>query len=148
MKMNRIRWAGHVWRMLNNMPAKIVLDSQPYSDGIRNVRPKIRWIDGVLKDLKSLGVRNEKSAALDRSKWRRSCRRPRPYQVCMYSVYIYLPPLFVHLSFHKFVHCLVKLTKFSSTKIGTKSKIDPIKICIIANRCVVIPLVLTLIKVK
>jgi hypothetical protein len=29
----------------------------------------MRWIDGILKDLKALGVRNKKSAALDRSKW-------------------------------------------------------------------------------
>jgi hypothetical protein len=29
LKMNRLRWAGHVWRMPNNMLAKISLDSQP-----------------------------------------------------------------------------------------------------------------------
>jgi hypothetical protein len=41
-KMNRLRWAGHVWRMPNNMPAKIALDSQPYNDQKRRGRPKTR----------------------------------------------------------------------------------------------------------
>ncbi len=46
--------AAHVWRMPNNIPAKIALDSQPYSDGRRKRRSKTRWIDGVLEDLKAL----------------------------------------------------------------------------------------------
>ncbi len=41
-------------------------------------RSKTKWIGGVLEDLKTLKVRNEKSAAVDRSKWR-SCSRPSPY---------------------------------------------------------------------
>jgi hypothetical protein len=54
--------------MPNNMPAKIALDSQPYNDQERRERPKTRWIDGVLKDLKALGVRNKKSAAFHLAK--------------------------------------------------------------------------------
>jgi hypothetical protein len=40
--------------MPNNIPAKIAMDGQPYSDGRRKKRSRTRWIDGVLEDLKAL----------------------------------------------------------------------------------------------
>jgi hypothetical protein len=45
------------------MLVKIAFDKWACSDGNSRVHPKVKWIDGVLKDLKALGVRDEKSAA-------------------------------------------------------------------------------------
>jgi len=66
----RLRWAGHIVRMEDNLPCKkITLDKQ---EGRRRVgRPNLRWMDGVIRDAERLGVRNWKSKAKDRDGWRR-----------------------------------------------------------------------------
>jgi hypothetical protein len=66
-KITRLRWAGHVMRMHDNLPCeKITLDKP---EGRRRAgRPNLRWIDGVTKDAQKLGVRNWR--ARDRDDWR------------------------------------------------------------------------------
>jgi len=53
----RLRWAGHIVRMQDNLPCKkITLDKQ---EGRRRVgRPNLRWMDEVIRDAERLGVRN------------------------------------------------------------------------------------------
>jgi hypothetical protein len=56
-KVARIRWLGHLVRMEENSPCKIITFLQP--EGCRKKeRPKLRWFDSVLKDLKLLKVRH------------------------------------------------------------------------------------------
>lgn len=48
-KVRRIRLAGHMTRLEESDPAKLVLESQIY--GIQEVgRPKLRWIGWVAQD--------------------------------------------------------------------------------------------------
>jgi len=69
-KITRLRRAGHVMRMQENLPCqKITLDKP---EGRRRAgRPNLRWIDGVMKDAEKLGVRNWRVRARDRDDWRR-----------------------------------------------------------------------------
>ena len=69
-KVNRLRWAGHLMRM-NEMRAPLKLfNSEPA--GRRGIgRPKNRWSDNVTADLKALGVRNWRDSAQDRQCWNR-----------------------------------------------------------------------------
>jgi hypothetical protein len=69
-RITRLRWAGHIVRMQDNLPCKkITLDK---SEGIRRVgRSNLRWMDGVMRDAERLGVRNWRSKAKDRDGWRR-----------------------------------------------------------------------------
>jgi hypothetical protein len=66
----RLRWAGHIVRTQDNLPCKKITLDKP--EGRRQVgRPDLRWMDGVMRDVERLGVRNWKSKAKDRDGWRR-----------------------------------------------------------------------------
>ena len=66
LKINRLRWAGHVARMVPNNPVKRIFSAN--SEGKRKVgRPKIRWLDCVERDLEAMGVRSWKNKAIDRN---------------------------------------------------------------------------------
>jgi len=68
-RMTRLRWAGHIVRMQDNLPCKKITLDKP--EGRRRVgRPDLRWMDRVMRDAKRLGVRNWKSKAKDRDGWR------------------------------------------------------------------------------
>ena len=64
-KMTRLRWAGHVMRMRDNLPYKKITLDKP--EGRRRAgRPNLSWIDGVTKDAEKLGIRNWRARARDR----------------------------------------------------------------------------------
>ena len=64
-RITRLRWAGHIVRMQDNLPCKKITLDKP--EGRRRVgRPNLRWLDGVMRDAERLGVRNWKSKAKDR----------------------------------------------------------------------------------
>jgi len=66
----RLRWAGHIVRMQDNLPCKKITLDKP--DGRRRVgRPNLGWMDGVMRDAERLGVRNWRSKTKDRDGWRR-----------------------------------------------------------------------------
>jgi hypothetical protein len=53
----RLRWAGHIVWMQDNLPCKKITLDKP--EGRRRVgRPNFRWMDGVMRDAERLGVRN------------------------------------------------------------------------------------------
>ena len=56
-RITRLRWAGHIERMHDNLPCKkITLDKL---EGRRRVgRPNLGWMTGVMRDAERLGVRN------------------------------------------------------------------------------------------
>ena len=70
-KITRLRWAGHVTRMQDNLPCKKITLDKPEGRS-RAGRPNLRWIDGVTKDAEKLGVRNwrARARARDRDDWR------------------------------------------------------------------------------
>jgi hypothetical protein len=69
-RITRLRWAGHIVRMQDNIPCKKITLDKP--EGRRRVgRPNLRWMNGVTKDAERLGVRNWRIKARDRDGWRR-----------------------------------------------------------------------------
>ena len=75
-KYNRLRWAGHVARMQESRAPRKLFDRDP--DGRRSVgRPKMRWIDGVQADLRTLRVRNWRTQAQDRVSWNNLLKQAR-----------------------------------------------------------------------
>jgi hypothetical protein len=68
-KINRLRWAGHVIRRDNEEIIKRLIIVKP--EGKRKKgRPRMRRTDGVEKDLRSVGVVNWKAKGQDRDGWR------------------------------------------------------------------------------
>jgi hypothetical protein len=56
-KIKRLGRAGHVIRMDNNRTVKKVFNTKPI--GIRKIgRPKLRWENNVIQDIKTLGAKN------------------------------------------------------------------------------------------
>jgi hypothetical protein len=69
-RITRLRWAGHIVQMQDNLPCKKITLDKP--EGRRRVeRPNLRWMDGVTKDAERLEVRNWRIKARDRNVWRR-----------------------------------------------------------------------------
>jgi hypothetical protein len=64
---SKLRWTGHIMRMLEENPVK-KLTLLRREGSRRTGRPKLRWLDGVEKDLRSLGIRGWRRRALDRKK--------------------------------------------------------------------------------
>jgi hypothetical protein len=53
----RLGWTGHVIRIDNNRTVRKAFNTKPI--GIRKIgRPKLRWEDDVIQDIKTLGVKN------------------------------------------------------------------------------------------
>jgi hypothetical protein len=65
-KSQRIKWLGHIQRMDQARPTRKLLDWKPV--GTRPTgRPKQRWQEDVMEDLKKLKVKNWKETAKDRT---------------------------------------------------------------------------------
>jgi hypothetical protein len=68
-KVQRIKWLGHIQRMDQARPTGKLIDWKPV--GTRPVgRPRQRWQEHVMEDLKKLKVKNWKEAPKDRKTWR------------------------------------------------------------------------------
>jgi hypothetical protein len=81
LKIQRLRWAGHVFRMEEDNPVK-KLTFQKRFGSRRKSWPKMRWVDGIEADLKTLGMRGWRRKALDRTNGWMCWRRPRPEEGC------------------------------------------------------------------
>ena len=77
-KINRLRWAGHVGRMDDKEITKRMLNSNPGGQRGRGT-PKLRWIDNVEHDLRKIGCNNWKMVAQDRRRWRHLLEEVRAY---------------------------------------------------------------------
>jgi hypothetical protein len=73
-KINRLRWAGHVIRLEEQSPTRRVLTAVVEGRGQRG-RPKLRWEDGVMDDARKLGERNWRNAARNRDSWQKLLRK-------------------------------------------------------------------------
>jgi hypothetical protein len=67
-KVRQLEWAGRVVRMDDEIMVKIVFLGNP--EGRRKpIRPRLRWLDCVEDDLKTLGVRRWRKKAEDHEEW-------------------------------------------------------------------------------
>jgi hypothetical protein len=68
-KAQRIKWLGHIQRMDQARPTRNPLYWKPM--GTRPVgKPRQRWQENIMEDLKMLKVKNWKEAVKDRRTWR------------------------------------------------------------------------------
>ena len=61
-RITRLRWAGHIVRMDDNLPCKKITLDKP-----EGRRRNLRWMDGVMRDAEGLGVRKWRIKAKDRN---------------------------------------------------------------------------------
>ena len=69
-KAERIQWLGHVERMDETAMRKRVLKGKLYATR-RIGRPRIRWLEDVIADLRRMGISGCMEKARNREKWRR-----------------------------------------------------------------------------
>jgi hypothetical protein len=68
-KAQRIKWLGHIQKMDQAGPTGKLLDWKPMAT--RPVgKPRQRWQEDVMKDLKEIKIKNWKETAKDRRTWR------------------------------------------------------------------------------
>ena len=66
-KISKLRWTGHIMRMSEENSVKTLLRPE----GSRRAgRPKLRWLDGVEEDFRTLGIRGWRRRSLDRDRWK------------------------------------------------------------------------------
>jgi hypothetical protein len=76
-KTQRIKWLGHIQRMDQARPTRKLLDWKPM--GTRLVgRPRQRWQEDVMEDLKKLKIKNWKE---DRRTWRDLAEKAKTHKV-------------------------------------------------------------------
>jgi hypothetical protein len=68
-KLIRLSWAGHVFRLNESDPARKVLLTGPGGQRPRG-RPKLRWEEGIEEDAVRAVFRNWKKTAANREEWR------------------------------------------------------------------------------
>lgn len=74
----RLRWAGHVQRLPNERTAKLAWENYPA--GKRPLgRPRMRWRDNVISDLRTMGLDYDPQMLMDRQGWRRIVQSARTH---------------------------------------------------------------------
>jgi hypothetical protein len=64
--------------MDNNRTVKKVFNTKPM--GIRKIiRPKLRWEDDVIQDIKTLGVKIWRNIAMEKESWQKLLRKARAH---------------------------------------------------------------------
>jgi hypothetical protein len=77
-KIKRLGWAGHIICIDNNRTVKKVFNTKPI--GIRKTgRPKLRWEDDVIQDIKTLGVKNWRNVAMENESRKKLQRKARAH---------------------------------------------------------------------
>jgi hypothetical protein len=73
-KINHLRWAGHVIRLEEHSPARRVLVEVVEGRRQRG-RQKLRWEDGVMDDARKVREINWRNAARNRDSWRKLLKK-------------------------------------------------------------------------
>ena len=73
-KMNRLKWAGYVFRTEEQNPTRRVLVAVVEGRSQRG-RPKLRWEDCVMEDVRKLGERNWRNGARNRDSWQKLLKK-------------------------------------------------------------------------
>jgi len=71
-----LNWLGHVERMAEDNNVKKIKRWKPMSERPTG-RPKLRWEDDVLEDIKSMNVCNWKNVTQNRDRWKRVVEQAR-----------------------------------------------------------------------
>jgi hypothetical protein len=72
-KSRRREWLGHVLRTESSRVSQQILDGRP--EGKRSFgRPRLRWLDDDVNDLRNMGVRQWRKKAEERGEWARIVR--------------------------------------------------------------------------
>jgi hypothetical protein len=75
-KKQRLNWLGHVESMAEDNIVHRIKRWKPMSK--RPIgRPKTRWEDDVLEDIKNMNVRNSKNVAQNRDGWKKAVEQAR-----------------------------------------------------------------------
>jgi hypothetical protein len=77
-KAQRLRWLGHVERMPETQMPKIILKRR--LDNRRRGRPRMRWMDSVIADLATMGIRGWRTEVADRDAWRTVVNEAKTHQ--------------------------------------------------------------------
>ena len=75
-KKQRLNWLGHVERMAEDSNVKKIERWKPMSKRPTG-RPKLRWEDDVLEDIRSMNVCNWKDVTQNRDRWKRVVEQAR-----------------------------------------------------------------------
>ena len=67
-KAQRIRWLGHVKRMEEGAMPRTMMEGRLFT-GRRKGRPRLRWMDDVVADLKVMKIEQWMEKMKDREKW-------------------------------------------------------------------------------
>lgn len=67
-KAQRLKWFGHIQRRGENSIIKKLLTWKPKERRPRG-RPKVRWIDQIMRDIKELGITNWRDKVKTRKEW-------------------------------------------------------------------------------
>jgi hypothetical protein len=78
-KAQRLGWFGHVYRKENNRLVKRIYNWKPISIRMRG-RPKNRWEDDVMADLRIQNVKNWRNCIQDRRKWKDIVEKAKTYK--------------------------------------------------------------------
>jgi len=76
LKKQRLNWLGHVERMAEDNILQKIQRWNPMSKRAIG-RPKTRWEDDVLEDIKSINIRNWKKVAQNRDSWKKVVEQAR-----------------------------------------------------------------------
>jgi len=68
-KAQRIRWLGHVKRMDAGTMPRMMMEGRLFI-GRRKGRPRLRWMDDVIAELRVMKIRQWTEKAEDREQWR------------------------------------------------------------------------------
>ena len=80
-KKQRLNWLGHVERIAEDNIVQKVNRWKPMSKRPTG-RPKTRWEDNVLEDIKSINISNWKKVAQNRDSWEKVFEKPETYIDC------------------------------------------------------------------
>ena len=64
----RLSWSGHIYRMLDTRTTKKILKWNPLTNRPKG-RPKNRWEDNIIQDLRQMKIKNGITCVQDRAKW-------------------------------------------------------------------------------
>jgi hypothetical protein len=78
-KAQRLRWLGHVERMSETQMPKRILKGR-LNNRRRKGRPRMRWMDSVIVDLATMGIRGWRIKVADRDAWRTVVNEAKTHQ--------------------------------------------------------------------
>jgi hypothetical protein len=82
-RINRLRWIGHISRMGNKRMVYQVFATQPQGSRPRG-RPNSRWWDCVYGDIRKCKIRNREQRSKNREDWMRSIKEAKAH-IGLYS---------------------------------------------------------------